>query len=1080
MIDKETIDRLTQLPIIRCLEYYNISYKEEGADYVCCCPVHNEKTPSFKVSKNKKGKNGGEQWRCFGSCQKGGSGAISFVAFVEGLEMRGDDYIASVKKTAQIANISLGEANVKSLQLAPKIEWVAPQDHYTFVKREKFTRYELEALGCKCIDIYEDYTDNRGITLKRAKTDEEGDPIYKYSFATKGNGFNARSIAKDFHLYAVDYYIAPVKKNKGQTSSLKFSSHEDYPIFVFMYDKESWGRIYQPFGEFRFITWPTNNHPALNDCLFGDTMLMRNFAGEDMKILCTQADEYTLEGIHPVTVTDDYGKPKSMSKFDDVILCSGGSDAINTFYHSRAHVCFMGSEGYILSKEAYSKIDRAAKNKYIMFDLDNTGKRCALNIAKKYLGFKIIFLPDELRSIRVSGGKYGKDAKDYFIYYQPEDKEMHINEHFRLLMNASRSLKFWERREKKDKDENEIVSYEIDSGSIFPFLNAMGIWTYVDPEDSKMKQSFISVIDEHKVDVIPPDLIQTKVNDIMIKYIKLSSHYDPRLENMIINSTRLRIDSLNKIPPIELNLDSWGPEFDYVFFQNKAVLITAKEIKTMDYTNIPYHVYTQNIRPFNFQMQKEHTFEIIVNPEWQKKRDMIDEARTDKSVSLLQINKWENELSEFGILNRFILKWNKPFKEQPHYIQILYNTGRMHWRKEERDIPLSEAEQKEHDAHFINKVAALGYLLFRYKDVSKPWALYAMEDTVEKEGRSNGGSFKSGLFKLQQNIRGYFEVDGRSFEPSRGAINYYGVKKRETSIIHVEDIEKGDIFYHFYNRITSGGSARNLHESENVFSYFYWPKMCLTSNYPINLSDKSTARRIWVMAMSDYYHTKSPSGDMQERTPYTEFGHNIMENPSEREANEFLNASLQFMQFYLSVKEKIEPPMKNVSRRVLIDKIKEEVVLFFDDYFRNPKHLNRAISCNEILFQLKDFVGYSESAKEKLNKKVLREKLEFYCQFEGLMFNPEGFLTTESDKIRKEKRMAVWVTKEDDRIVDGARTVIRKRVISTSQEPCWYIGEPEKPIKITPDDKNHDYDPLPADESKEQESQKEVEGNLPF
>lgn len=1078
MIDKNTIERLTQLPINQFLNYYNIPCRNEGNDFVCCCPVHEEKTPSFKISKNKTGKNGGEQWRCFGSCQRGGSGAISFVAFAEGLEMRGDGYISAVKKTAQIAGINIGEDNTKTIQLAPKMEWVEPQESYTFVKRDKFTRYELEAFGCKCTDIYEDYTDNLGHRLKRLKVDEENDPIYKYSFATKSNGFNARSISKDFHMYAIDYYIAPVKKNKGQTASLKFSSHEDYPIFVFMYDNETWGRIYQPFGgEFRFITWPTNKHPALNQFLFGDTMLMRSFSGEDMNSICLQADEYTRESMHPVTVTGGNGKPTSISKFDEVILCSGGSDAINTFYHSRAHVCFMGSEAFILTKEMYQKIDRAGKTKYIMFDLDNTGKRCALEIAKKNLGFKVIFLPDDLKDIRVLGGKFGKDAKDYFSYYQPKDKEMYINEHFRLLMNASRSLKFWERKEKEDKEGVNNVNYEIDSGSIFPFLNAMGIWTYVDTESNKATQEFINVIDEHKVEVIQDKLIQAKVNDIMIKYIKESIHYDPKLENMIINSTRVRTDSLTKIPPLDLNLDSWGPDFDFVFFENKAVMVTAKEIKVMDYGSIPFHVYTRNIRPFNFQLYKERTFEILVNPEWQRRRNEINNLRANKAASLLQINKMENELAEFGVLNRFILQWNTPFKQQPNYIQVLYNTGRMHWRKEERDIPLSEEEKLEHDAHFINKVTALGYLLYRYKDISKPWALYAMEDTVEKEGGSNGGSFKSGMFKLQQNIRGYFEVDGRSFEPSRGAINYFGVKKRETSIIHVEDIEKGDIFYHFYNRITSGGSARNLNEPENVFSYYYWPKMCLTSNFPINLSDKSTARRIWVMAMSDYYHTKSPSGDMQERTPYTEFGHNMMENPSEKEANEFLNASLQFMQFYLNVKEKIEPPMKNVSRRVLIDKIKEEVVLFFDDYFRNSKHLNRAVSCNEVLFQLKDFVGYSDSAKEKLNKKVLREKLEFYCQFEGLSFNPEGFFTAESDFIRKEKRMAVWKTEERIEMKDGARVILRKRIMSNSQEPCWYVGQPEIPVKVIPDDKDKDYDPLPIEEK---ESLREIKEELPF
>lgn len=1078
MIDNNTIDQIIQIPVSDILDYYHIPYKLEGREFVCCCPFHNEKTPSFKISKGKKGKNGGDIWACFG-CGKSGSGAVSFVAEMEGLERRGKDYFTALYKTAQIGGISIDEKEKNSLRPAAKIEWVAAQEHYTFSKRSKFKKHELEALGCRCTEVLEDYTDNSGQHLKRVKTDSNGDPVYRYSFSTPYNNFNACSIAEDFQLYAVDYYIAPVKRDKGHSSSMKISSNKDFPIFVFMYDNESWGRIYQPYGDYRFITWPNDDHPSISTAIFGDTYLMKAFSGEDMKLLAIQSPSHINEGMHTINITNESnGKTESVTKFDDIILCSGGSDAINTYYHSNAHVCFMGSEKILFNKEFYRKIDRAGKNIYVMFDLDDTGKRSALDIALRYLRFHIIFLPEELKSIRVNGGKKGKDAKDYFSYYRPIDKEMGIREHFRILMQNSRSLKFWERKEKTDSKGNVNVSYEIDSGSVLLFLNAMGIWTYTDPEDKQeKKKKFIRLIDEHKVEVISRDNIQSEVSSMMINYLKNTFHYDTKLENKILDSPRISESSLQKLPSMELSLDSWGKDFDYVFCQNKAFRISAEEIKPIDYQHLPYHVYINNICPFNITLNNGRTFDILVNPQYQEMKKTLDEMIA-KKMPQIEIKKKENELSEFGVLNRFILQWNIPFEEQPHYIQVLYNTGRMHWRKEERGIPLTEEEKKEQDAHFINKVAAIGYLLFRYKDASKPWALYAMEDRVEKEGRSNGGSFKSGLFKLQANIRGYFEVDGRNFEPSRGAINYFGVTKRETSIIHVEDIEKGDIFYHFYNRITSGGSARNLNEPENQYSYYYWPKMCMTSNYPINLSDQSTARRIWVLAMSDYYHTKSPSGDMQERTPYTEFKHNLMQdNPSEKEVNEFFNASLQFMQFYMQVKEKIEPPMKNVSRRVLMDKLKPEVVFFFDEYFGNPKHRNRGVSCNEILFHLKDFVGYSASAQEKLSKKALKEKLEFYCRFEGLLFNPEGFLKTQSDFVRGERRMAVWVTAEREEMQDGARVKVRRRIMSSPQEPCWYIGNPEVDVKIVPDDKENDYDPLPLDE---ENGPREIKDELPF
>lgn len=1074
MIEKNILEQLIQTPLTRCLDYYGVSYKREGTNYVCCCPKHEEKTPSFKIDPRKRGKNGGEIWRCFGSCQKGGSGAISFVAFMEDLQLRGEDFVTAARKTAEIARINIGDESYKYIKPGPIIEWVEPQNHYTFVKREKFTRYELEALGCRCEDILEDYTDDLGNRVKQYKKDADGDPVYKYSFATRDNEFDSSSIARDFNLFAVDYYIAPVNKNKGRTQSMKFTSTEEFPIFVYMYDNETWGRIYQPLGDYRFITWPSNNHPDLSKYLFGDTYLMRAFNGEKMHVLTMSVSEHIKNHIHPVNSYNENGKYESISKFDEVIMCSGGSDAINTFYHSNAHVCFMGSESFTLTKELYSKIDRAGRDIFIMFDLDNTGKRCALDIALKYLRFRILFLPEELKEIRLPGGKKAKDAKDFFTLFLPKDKEQSIRECFRLIMNSSRSLKFWERREKTDSDGNANITYDIDSGSVLLFLNAMGIWSYIDPDDINKNKSFVRLVDERIVEVISPKNIQAEVSNVMLQFLRGTFHYDTRLENKILDSPRIKMEAMLKLPSIELDLDSWGKDFDYIFCRNKAVRVTADEIKPVDYKNFPYHVYRNNVRPYNFTLQKP-TFDIRVNPEYQRRKESLEKMKADPTASPLNIKKAENDLIEYGILNRFVLDWIKPFHEQPHYIQVIYNTGRMHWKKEERGTPLSEDEIKEQDAHFINKVAALGYLLFRYKDTSKPWAPWALEDCVETEGKASGGSFKSALFNLQQNVRGLFNVDGRSFEPGRGAINYYGVKKRETSIVHVEDINKGDIFYHFYNIITSGSSARNLNESENYISYHYWPKFCFSSNYSPNLSDPSTARRLWIIAMSDYYHTTSADGKLLERSPYTEFGYNLMQdNPSEREVNEFLNASVQFLQFYLKHKEKINPPMKNVSRRVLIDRLKEEVVYFFDDYFRNPVHLNRATSAEEILFQLKEFCDYSESAKEKLNKKVLRNKLAEYCTFEGLLFNPDEFLTTDSDRNRKEKRMSVWVTRKKTTVENGIVKVTKYREMSSSQEGCWYIGHPEVPVKIVPDNKEKDYDPLPNEEPRE------LKEDLPF
>lgn len=66
MIPRETIDRINDLPILEVCKHLNIELKQKGANYQACCPLHNEKTPSFMVSPGK------NIFKCFGCGEAGG------------------------------------------------------------------------------------------------------------------------------------------------------------------------------------------------------------------------------------------------------------------------------------------------------------------------------------------------------------------------------------------------------------------------------------------------------------------------------------------------------------------------------------------------------------------------------------------------------------------------------------------------------------------------------------------------------------------------------------------------------------------------------------------------------------------------------------------------------------------------------------------------------------------------------------------------------------------------------------------------------------------------------------------------
>lgn len=90
MIDHATIDRILEAAQIEQVIGEYVSLKRRGANYIACCPFHNEKTPSFSVSPSK------GIFKCFG-CGKAGN-VVGFImeheqlSYVEALKFLGNKY----------------------------------------------------------------------------------------------------------------------------------------------------------------------------------------------------------------------------------------------------------------------------------------------------------------------------------------------------------------------------------------------------------------------------------------------------------------------------------------------------------------------------------------------------------------------------------------------------------------------------------------------------------------------------------------------------------------------------------------------------------------------------------------------------------------------------------------------------------------------------------------------------------------------------------------------------------------------------------------------------------------------------
>ncbi len=129
-IPRSFIDDLIERTDIVELIDGKIGLKKAGKDYQACCPFHNEKTPSFTVSRDK------QFYHCFGCGQNGN--AISFMMEYEKLE-----FVDAVEELAGMLNLEVPRE--QSNNSAPERSLAEKQSDYALMlQTAKFFQHQLK------------------------------------------------------------------------------------------------------------------------------------------------------------------------------------------------------------------------------------------------------------------------------------------------------------------------------------------------------------------------------------------------------------------------------------------------------------------------------------------------------------------------------------------------------------------------------------------------------------------------------------------------------------------------------------------------------------------------------------------------------------------------------------------------------------------------------------------------------------------------------------------------------------------------------------------------------------------------
>ena len=339
MIPQETVNRILDAAQITDVVGDFVSLKRRGANYLACCPFHNEKTPSFYVSPAK------GIYKCFG-CGKSGT-AIGFVMEHESLT-----YVEALKFLARKYGIEVVEKEETAEEIAAKQRseslYLVSEFAESFFQ-ENLDKGEGHIIGYQ-------YFKQRGL---------EDATIKKYGLGWAPKSRNAFFDAAKSKGYKEEFLIATGLCIKNEDGSIvdRFYDRVMFPIHTIS------GRVVA-FGG-RTLK---SGHPA-----------MKYVNSPETEIYVKSNSLYGL-----------YFAKNEISRQDKCYLVEGYLDVLSM--HQLGITNVVASSGTSLTVPQIRLIKKFTDNITIMYDGDSAGIRAALRgiglILKEGMNVKVVLIPD--------------------------------------------------------------------------------------------------------------------------------------------------------------------------------------------------------------------------------------------------------------------------------------------------------------------------------------------------------------------------------------------------------------------------------------------------------------------------------------------------------------------------------------------------------------------------------------------------------------------------------------------------------------------------------------------------------------
>lgn len=339
MIPKDTVDRILDTAQIVDVVGDFVTLKKRGANYIACCPFHNEKTPSFSVSPSK------GIYKCFG-CGKSGT-AVGFVMEHE------------------------------SLSYAEALKYLAKKYHIEVVEKEESAEDIAQRQRNESLLLVSEYAGN---FFQESMQTPEGQAIaYQYF---RSRGLEDETIRK----YGLGW--APLGRKAFTEAARAAGYKEEFLIETGLSIRYDDGRLVDRFYD--RVMFPIHSVSGRVIAFGGRTLKTDKSVAKYVNSPETEiyVKSKSLYGI--------YFAKGEISRKDKCILVEGYLDVLSM--HQLGIQNVVASSGTSLTVEQIRLIHKFTDNVTIIYDGDGAGIHAALRgidlVLKEGMNVKIVLLPD--------------------------------------------------------------------------------------------------------------------------------------------------------------------------------------------------------------------------------------------------------------------------------------------------------------------------------------------------------------------------------------------------------------------------------------------------------------------------------------------------------------------------------------------------------------------------------------------------------------------------------------------------------------------------------------------------------------